>query len=388
VADNLSMSAHKEGNSFSRISPGTLLFERYQVLKLLGCGSSGTVFSCSDLELGNLKVALKIFPSFIAQNKNAAARLHREIVVGYQINHHHVVRLYDCVRNEEMIGLAMEHVEGDHLESIIKAETTLELDWIKVALIQCCKGLEAIHKAGLLHRDLKPSNILLSDHQQIKITDFGVVGVLLDVHRETNRHEGKLEIPRQITSAGDVVGTLDYLSPEYLEFGRADEQSDIFSLGLVGYELITGFLPFASLPVPDLIKAKITLDTPPLTSLPEDHKELGYIIAKAAARNPHDRFRSAEDMRLALEQIAMGGTPGVSTTYQSNEKVEVENASKFQLPLIAFVLPLLLVCGLIGITAFPQADYRPIYSPAPTMLESVREVLREKRDDILRFFTR
>jgi len=374
-------------STFGRISPGTLLFDRYEVLKLLGHGASGTVFSCSDLELGHLKVALKIFPSFIAQDPSAAARLHREIVVGYQINHHHVVRLYDCVRNAQLIGLAMEHVEGQHLEAVIKAKEPLDLEWIRLALTQCCKGLEAIHKAGLLHRDLKPSNILVSDHQQIKITDFGVVGVLLDVQRDRSLQQGKLEIYRQITNEGDVVGTLDYLSPEYLELGKADEQSDIFSLGLVGYELLSGSLPFADLSVPDLVKAKIHQDTPPLTFTTAEQENLCKVITRAVERKPENRFNSATEMRMALEElVVLRGTKNISTTFVSSEFECQQPSSTYQLPVSTIAFPILLLCLITLLLAFPNNSIE--IDTSTSIIDSTREVLKEKRADIIAYFTK
>src|ERR1044072_4567321 len=206
----------------SRFVAGTILNERYRIIGLLGRGGMGEVYRAEDPTLGQ-PVALKFLPEALSTEGAALARFHREVRVARQISHRNVCRVYDIGEAEGQQFLSMEYVRGEELSSVLKRFGRLPADKATAIARQLCAGLAAAHEAGVLHRDLKPSNVMIDEKGDVRVTDFGLAGLLEELQHDERR-----------------AGTPAYMSPEQLEGEELTPQSDIYLLGLVLYELFTG----------------------------------------------------------------------------------------------------------------------------------------------------
>jgi len=202
--------------------PGDLVAGRYRIVGLLGRGGMGEVYRADDLRLRQ-PVALKFLAESLARDGAALARFHREVSVARQISHRHVCRVYDIGEHAGMQFLSMEYIRGEELSSLLKRIGRLPQDKAVAVARQLCAGLAAIHDAGVLHRDLKPANVMIDEHGDVRITDFGIVALA----------EG-------VSGREAMIGTPAYMSPEQLTGGDLTTRSDLYSLGLVMYEFFTG----------------------------------------------------------------------------------------------------------------------------------------------------
>jgi tRNA A-37 threonylcarbamoyl transferase component Bud32/Flp pilus assembly protein TadD len=223
-----------------RFAPNVVLCNRFKIVRLIGKGGMGEVYEAFDQELEE-HVALKTLRFEVSSNEIFTARFRREIQLARKVTHPNVCRIFESLRhqagNETISVLSMELLQGQTLGDYLKSKGRLTADEALPLARQIIEGLSAVHTAGIIHRDLKPSNLVLvpeGDAFRVKITDFGIAGRLL-------------ENPSQpaLTQASKILGTPDYMAPEQLEQGRATIQSDIYSLGLVLYEMVTGTKPFA-----------------------------------------------------------------------------------------------------------------------------------------------
>jgi predicted Ser/Thr protein kinase len=215
-----------------RFEPGTRLGSRYRVVGLLGRGGMGEVYRADDLEL-NHSVALKFLPERLARNPADLARLRQEVRVARQIAHPNVCRTYDIAEADGQVFVVMEYVDGEDLASVLRRLGRPTPDKGLEIARQLCLGLGAAHENGVLHRDLKPANIMIDGRGRVRITDFGLAGT-----------------PEEIAAEGGVAGTPGYMAPEQRKSGTATPQSDIYSLGLVLYELFTGKRATDMIPAP------------------------------------------------------------------------------------------------------------------------------------------
>jgi serine/threonine protein kinase len=267
---------------------GAVLRDRYVVESLLGQGMSARVYRCRDTMLGNLLIALKVYPPDIISDKVSAGRVNRELLSSYGIDHPNVARFYECIRTEGFIGMVMEYVPGHDLELLLTSGAEFSLLEVTHILHQIILGLAAIHSAGVLHRDLKPGNIMLSANGAVKITDFGLAKK--DVF-------GGGEVEPETTDGGDAVGTPMYVAPEFLEHGVCDFRSDIYALGIIAYELATGEEPYPFVNMYQFVEAKIhSKPLPPHQVNPQCPPELSLLIMKMMASNPEDRFQTAREL--------------------------------------------------------------------------------------------
>src|SRR5271165_4944070 len=207
-------------------SPGTVLIERYRIVALLGRGGMGELYRAEDLKLGNV-VALKFLPASLQNDAAALAAFHAEVRNARQVSHPNVCRVYDIGVVNGQHFLTMEYIDGEDLSSLLRRIGRLPPDKALETAHQICAGLAAAHDCGLLHRDLKPANIMLDGRGRVRITDFGLA---LSSDDATGRSE--------------TAGTPAYMAPEQIAKGEASVRSDIYSLGLVFYELFTGHLPY------------------------------------------------------------------------------------------------------------------------------------------------
>src|ERR1044072_6708496 len=228
----------------SRFVAGTILNERYRIIGLLGRGGMGEVYRAEDLTLGQ-PVALKFLPEALSTEGAARARFHREVRVARQISHRNVCRVYDIGEAEGLQFLSMEYVRGEELSSVLKRFGRLPSDKATEIARQLCAGLAAAHDAGVLHRDLKPSNVMIDEKGDVRVTDFGVAGVVEEFGGGAARE-----------------GTPEYMSPEQLAGRELNERSDIYSLGLVLYELYTGRKAFTAGTLSELLRLRRTESMP------------------------------------------------------------------------------------------------------------------------------
>lgn len=273
------------------LQPGTIVAGKYEVVKCLGSGSMGLVYACRQRELSGRMVAVKVLFPEVAQDKVAAARFRNEVLASYEVSHPNVVRAYEYVRDGDLVGYTMEYVGGGDLaERLSSNDAKIPVAEVLKLLGQMCAGVQAIHDAGIVHRDIKPENILITKDGNVKITDFGIA---------RNRHGPKL------TEHGGVVGTIEYVAPEYMLNSQVDWRSDIYALGILGYEMLTGEAPFQGDSAfarinkrlktdPDL-PSKVRQDCPP---------SLDAVILKAMTRDPQQRYQSAMAMYADLKQVA------------------------------------------------------------------------------------
>lgn len=269
------------------LQPGTVVNGRYEIVKCLGTGSMGLVYACRHRDLQGHLVAMKVLFAEVAKDPIAAARFRNEIVASYGVNHPNVVRAYEYFRDGDLIAFTMEFVGGGDLADRINMEGHIPISEVTRMLLQMAAGVQAIHRAGIIHRDLKPENILLTSDGDVKITDFGIA---------------RTGTGPKLTEHGGVVGTIDYVSPEYLERGQVDHRSDIYAVGVLAYEMITGETPFKGKSVIETMTMRLRSDPPPPDIIrPECPARLSEIVLKAMARDPDVRYQSAGDLLEDLE---------------------------------------------------------------------------------------
>ena len=279
-----------ENQQLMSLKPGTVISGRYEVVKCLGAGSMGLVYACRHIELAGQLVAVKVLFPEVAQDKVAAARFRNEIQAAYGVSHPNVVRAYEFIRDDKMLAYTMEFVGGgDVAEKLTDPSKLIPINEILSISIQMCLGVQAIHDAGIVHRDLKPENILLTKEGQVKIADFGIA---------------KAGNGPRLTEHGGVVGTIDYVSPEYMLNAQVDWRSDIYAMGVLLYEMLTGTSPFKADSVYATMTKRLKTDPTPPSKL-RDHcpEELDKIVERAMQRDPELRYQSALDMGQDLIQV-------------------------------------------------------------------------------------
>lgn len=270
------------------LQPGEVIAGKYEIVKQLQSGSMGVVYACHHLDFDDHLVAVKLLFPEVAADPVACARLHQEIYSSYLVTHPNIVRTYEYLREHNVIGYSMEYVDGgdladrfEHRESFSTAETLR-------MLIQICAGVQAMHDARIVHRDLKPENILLTRDGTVKIADFGIVRM----------HEGK-----RLTEAGGVVGTIAYMSPEYMLRSESDWRSDIYAIGVLGYEMVTGQPPFEGASAMECLRARLQSEPAPPSVRVPCPPALDKILLRALAREPAERYQSAGEFQGELQLL-------------------------------------------------------------------------------------
>ncbi len=316
-------------SGYARIEPGVVAFGRYKIEKLLGSGASGAVYKACDLSIANLPVALKVFPRQVAQDELSISRINREIEVAYSIKHQNVIRLFECVRDEYFFGFSMEYVEGESLHSILAREGPLPFKKIAHYAYQIAAGLSAIHEKGVVHRDIKLENIVITKEGLAKIADFGVAGFSKNLDLEQVLEP---EIPqvnpsqmRRDSMSHDVVGTIDYIAPEYIEHGVYDHRADIYALGVIIYELISGRAPFEGASIPQLVAMKVQMDPKWVVLFRKDcPNELDLICHHALARAPERRYANCSEIKADLQKF-------INLMHSSQQLSAIENPRTSQM---------------------------------------------------------
>jgi eukaryotic-like serine/threonine-protein kinase len=298
--------------------PGSFLGTRishYRLLHILGGGGMGVVYKAEDLRLGRL-VALKLLPGELASDPIAFERLQREARAASSLDHPNICSIYELGEHKGQPFIVMQLLEGQTLrewiENIAGQDTPVRLKQLLELAIQILHGLEAAHEKGIIHRDIKPANIFITNRGQAKILDFGVAKFMdaAELMEGTRTAPGKEEDPSsrspdsQLTRTGASVGTPSYLSPEQIRGEKLDARTDLFSFGLVLYEMATGKQAYSGKTVTDIRNALLTL--PPVLARqvnPNLPLKLEGIIVKSLEKDPDRRYQRASDLREDLLEL-------------------------------------------------------------------------------------
>ena len=284
-----------------------LTVSHYRILEKLGGGGMGVVYKAEDLRLGRY-VSLKFLPDELSREPLAIERFQREARAASSLNHPHICTIYDVDQYEGQSFIVMEFLEGQTLKHRITGKP-IDLERVPEYGYQMADALEAAHAKAIIHRDIKPANIFLTDRGQVKLLDFGLAK-LLPERKGTNRAKaaamtfGNTTQDAHLTSDGVALGTVAYMSPEQVRGQELDERTDLFSLGLVLYEMSTGLRAFSGNTSGVIFDAILNrAPTPPARLNPAIPIQLEQIIAKALEKDRELRYRSASDMRADLQRL-------------------------------------------------------------------------------------
>ena len=329
---------------------GQIIKDRYEIEEILGEGGMAFVYKAKDRQLQRTVAIKTLKPNYVSQEK-FVDRFRREAQTAANLNHPNIVQIFDWGIEDEPY-FVMEYIEGNTLTSIISSNRTVGLNDILYIGSQVASGLKEAHKHGLVHRDIKPGNIMITPSGKVKVTDFGIVSLQ---NEESD-----------ITKTGAVLGTASYISPEQAQGKPVSFESDLYSLGTVLYELITGKPPFSG-------DSPIATATKHLTDKPEKltiyrkdiPKGLENAVLKLLEKRPYDRFKSAEDLRAVLlqqrKQIQINQT-------QENLVDLTSPKIKFRFTLPALVISIMLVFGTVW-TLANIFEGLPTDGGAPSLVE-------------------
>src|SRR6188472_3029647 len=263
---------------------------RYRIIRKLGAGGMANVYLAEDQELGR-RVAIKILDDRHAADDSFIERFRREAKNAAGLSHPNIVSIYDRGEAEGTYYIAMEYLDGRSLKELIVGRGPAP---IKTAIDYTRQILAAVgfaHKNGIVHRDIKPHNVLVGPEGRLKVTDFGIA------------RSGA----SQMTEVGSIIGTAQYLSPEQARGSPVDQRSDVYSVGIVLYEMLTGTVPFTGeTPLEIAMKHLSAIPDPPSDRRPDIPHELDSIVLRALAKRPEDRYQSAEEMDVDLARVARG----------------------------------------------------------------------------------
>jgi Protein kinase domain/zinc-ribbon domain len=314
-----------------RFVPGQIIAERYRIVALAGRGGMGEVYRAEDLKLGQV-VAIKFLPESLSSDPAALARFHTEVRIARQVSHPNVCRVFDIGEAGGLTLLSMEYVDGEDLASLIRRIGRLSPDKAVEIARQVCAGLAAAHERGVIHRDLKPANLMLDSAGKIRITDFGLAA-----------------IAATIQGADVRAGTPAYMAPEQLAGKEVTPKSDLYALGLVLYEILTGKRAFEATTLPELMKLREkSAPTQPSTLVKDLDPLLERVILRCLEKDPPLRPASALQVAAALPggdplaaALAAGETP-------SPEMVVAAVKSEGMRPALALGLVTLVIAGLFA----------------------------------------
>jgi serine/threonine-protein kinase len=262
---------------------------RYMIEREIGKGAMGNIYLARDPKLDRRVVIKTVCFSLASSEVDIASlrdRIYREARAIAKLSHPNIVVIYDVEDDAEMSYIVMEYIEGRDLRQVLKTEHLLDYERTRKIVAQVCGALDYAHRAGIIHRDVKPSNIMLLPNDKVKVTDFGIA---------------KIADNFSLTLPGHVLGTPSYMAPEQFEGEEIDGRADIFSLGVVLYELVTGCRPFHGKTMASLAyKIVHKMHVPPSLQNVELPMALDEIIGRALAKEPEERYQTAEAFREAL----------------------------------------------------------------------------------------
>ena len=274
------------GAAGASLAPGALLGTRYEIVQILGQGGMGAVYKAKDLELDRV-VAVKVIRPDLASHPDILARFKQELILARQITHRNVIRIFDLSEASGIKFITMEFIEGQDLKSLVTGKGRISFEEAAGFIEQVCLALEAAHGEGVVHRDLKPQNIMVDKQGRASVMDFGIARSV---------EAGGM------TMTGMVVGTPEYMSPEQVMGERVDVRSDLFTLGVIFYELLTGATPYRSDSLQSaMFKRTREIPKPPIEVDPTVPQILSDVTAKCLQIDPARRYQSAREIITDLE---------------------------------------------------------------------------------------
>lgn len=310
--------------------PGAILGGRYEIRKVLGEGGMGAVYQADDRELGRT-VALKVIRPELARNPDILQRFKQEILLASKVTDRNIIRIYDLGDASGVKFITMEYVEGEDLRALIQRQGKLSPAEAVEIMEQVVSGLEAAHRLGIVHRDLKPGNIMLGQDGRVLVMDFGLA-------RSLAAGDG-------MTRTGTMLGTMEYMSPEQAQAFEVDARSDVFTVGLILYELITGCMPFqADSAIASLLK-RTQQRAIPMSGIDKNVPGvLSNIVSKCLERDPAQRYQSAGDLLADLR--AWQGKSGISKVSVSSTGLWINRAR--ELPWSRAAVVAVLMVAIVG----------------------------------------
>ncbi|MDF1561619.1 MAG: serine/threonine-protein kinase [Deltaproteobacteria bacterium] len=272
---------------------GTELDGRYRLESLLGDGGMGQVFRATQLSLERT-VAVKLLREEVSTDDQMRQRFDREAKILSGLDHPGIVRVHDYGVHEGCPYLVMDLVQGRTLEAHLRERGQLAPAEVKAILVQICDALSHAHEAGIVHRDLKPENIVLEEGGRVRILDFGIARMVIGDDAQSQP---------ELTSAGMMVGTPQYVSPEQATGKPIDGRTDLYSLGLIAYRMLAGRPPFRKQSAGEYLVAHVTETPPTLEELGVDSAGLSLLVRRAMEKEPGARFASAAELQAALEGL-------------------------------------------------------------------------------------
>jgi beta-lactam-binding protein with PASTA domain/tRNA A-37 threonylcarbamoyl transferase component Bud32 len=268
----------------------TLFDGRYRILRKLGTGGMANVYLAEDEVLGR-RVAIKILNDRHAGDDQFVERFRREAKNAASLSHPNIVSIYDRGEAEGTYYIAMEYLDGRSLKELIVARGPAPIHLAVDYARQILAAIRFAHRHGIVHRDIKPHNVLVDGEGRLKVTDFGIARAGAS----------------QMTEAGSIIGTAQYLSPEQAKGAPVDQTSDLYSVGVVLYELLTGVVPFSGdTPVEIAMKHLSTVPEPPSAKRADVPRDLDLVVMRALAKDPSERYQSAEEMDADLRRVNRG----------------------------------------------------------------------------------
>ncbi|MCO6430611.1 MAG: serine/threonine protein kinase [Deltaproteobacteria bacterium] len=291
---------------FENILAHTLMFERYELLRCISAGPYSGVYLCRDQRRENQECVIKVLCKTTCYEQDVLNRFFEEIKIARSVQHPNVMSCNEWMNDDDFVAYTMDYLDGGTLADLIDAKgNTISSAEIVTLLMQLCSGVKAIHKAGIVHRDLKPENILISKEGKLRICDFGIAA--------------NMNAP----GCGDersIIGSMNYLSPEYVKDGSFDGRSDIYSIGVIAYELATGRLPFAGEGLLETLRLRVRFSPAPPSSLRSGISILlDRMILKALEKDPAKRYQDCDELLKTLNALK-------SPASGRDEKVAVRTA--------------------------------------------------------------
>lgn len=346
------------------LADGALFASRFEILGPLGRGGMGMVYRAFDRELGET-VAIKVLrPDVALESGRSEQRFRSEIRLARRVRHRNVCSVYGDGEDRGLLYICMELIEGENLARTTREGSGLPPAEAWSATLQVADGLRAIHEVGVVHRDLKTANLMRDHAGVVRVMDFGIA-----------KQHGPGAVGATVTATGALMGTPEYMSPEQLRGEEVDYRSDLYSLGVVVYELFTGALPFhGDTPVATIVKQ---LQAAPDLGLPALPEALRPVLARALAKSPADRYATADEMGRALEEASETQLPararaGGRGTPEDDTRPVPLGALPERVPILRMAVAQAALAALVvhlvsagGISSTPPPVPPPLVAPPP-----------------------